>query len=62
MKEKVGLHIFCDSSQLAYGFVAYAYNCENDSHMIFSKSKVAPVSNKRSFSIPTLEFMSLVIS
>ena len=53
-----GLHVCCDSSNVCYGFVAYAANA-NSCNYIFSKNKVAPM---QALSIPTLEFMSVVLA
>ena len=53
-----GVHIFCDSSKTAYGFVMYAcYNGLSD--LIFAKTKLAPL---KELSIPCLELMAVVLA
>lgn len=51
------LHIFTDSSNQAYGCVAYLVS--EDSHLIFAKGKVNPIKNKRS--IPQLELLAICL-
>ena len=56
------LHIFCDASQYAYGFCAYAVsrtNIDTSSSLILAKSRVAPLKNT---TIPRLELMALTIA
>ena len=60
--ETYGLHIFCDSSVEAYGFVAYAVNENNLSSYIFSKSKLAPLNKRNEHSVPTLELMGVILA
>ena len=57
-----GLHIFCDSSAEAYGFVAYALDGEGRSTYLHSKSKVAPLNKRNEHSIPTLELMGVILA
>ena len=57
-----GLHIFCDSSAEAYGFVAYALDGEGKSTYLHSKSKVAPLNKGKEHSIPTLELMAVILA
>ena len=53
------LVIFADASKLAYGFNVYNVANQN-SRLMFSKSKVAPLKDKRT--LPTLELMSIYLS
>ena len=55
--QTASLHIFSDSSQHAYGAVAYLVN-ENQSNIILSKTKVAPI--KKQLSIAKLELSAAV--
>ena len=57
-----GLHIFCDSSAEAYGFVAYAVDSNNQSTFLYAKSKLAPLSKRNEHSIPTLELMGVILA
>ena len=57
-----GLHIFCDSSTEAYGFVMYACNEENKGSFLFAKSKLAPLRKGNEHSVPTLELMGVVLA
>lgn len=55
------LHMFCDSSQTAYGAVLYYVTADENhrsSHLIYAKSRVAPLA---SLSIPRLELLSAVL-
>ena len=61
-KESYGLHIFCDSSSEAYGFIVYACDNLNKSAFLFAKSKLAPLAKKNEHSIPTLELMGVILS
>ena len=56
------MHIFSDSSKSAYGFTAYSCNDNSEGHLLYSKAKVAPVNTKRQYSIPTLEFMGVLLA
>ena len=42
-QKSYGLHVFCDSSTEAYGFVMYACSDDNQSSLLFAKSKLAPL-------------------
>ena len=56
------LVIFCDSSQAAYAFVAYAV-CKDPNikpQFLFAKTKVSPV--KQNYSIPSLEFIAVILA
>ena len=57
-----GLHIFCDSSAEAYGFVAYAVDEEGKSTYLYSKSKLTPLNKRNEHSIPTLELMGVILA
>ena len=57
-----GLHIFCDSSAEAYGFVAYAVDSNNVSTFVYAKSKLAPLNRRNEHSIPTLELMGVILA
>ena len=57
-----GLHIFCDSSIEAYGFVAYAVDEEGNSTYLYSKSKLAPLNKRNEHSIPTLELLGVILA
>ena len=57
-----GLHIFCDSSTEAHGFVMYACSDENRSPFLFAKSKLAPLRKGNEHSVPTLELMGVVLA
>ena len=57
-----GLHVFCDSSAEAYGFVAYAVDKVNDSSFLFAKSKLAPLNRRKEHSIPTLELLGVILA
>ena len=57
-----GLHIFCDSSKDAYGFVMYACSNENKSSFLFAKSKLAPLRKGNEHSVPTLELMGVILA
>src|SRR5215469_11580726 len=60
--QNYGLVIFCDSSQLAYGFVVLAV-CKDPlikPQFLFAKAKVSPV--KQSYSILSLEFVSVILA
>ena len=61
-KSAYGLHIFCDSSAEAYGFVAYAVDEEGRSKYLHSKSKLAPLNKRNEHSIPTLELMGVILA
>ena len=61
-KDTYGIHIFCDSSLEAYGFVAYATGQDNKSLFIFSKSKLAPLNKRNEHSVPTLELMGVILA
>lgn len=52
------LIIFCDASQVAYGFTAYIVS-NNHSQLVFSKYKVAPRPKR---SLPTLELLSVFLA
>ena len=51
------LHIFTDASSQAYGCCAYLVN--DTSNLVYSKSKVTPIKNKRS--IPQLELLAVTL-
>lgn len=54
------LHIFCDSSQVAYGLAVYAVNSgDKSSNLIMSKARVAPTP---ALTIPKLELLSLTFA
>ena len=57
-----GLHVFCDSSTEAYGFVMYACSDENRSSFLFAKSKLTPLRKGNEHSVPTLELMGVVLA
>ena len=57
-----GLHIFCDSSAEAYGYVAYAVDEEGRSTYLHSKSKLTPLNRSKEHSIPTLELMGVILA
>ena len=57
--EKSQLHIFCDSSQLAYGAVAYLRGTTtNTCGFVMSKSKVAPL---KQHTLPRLELLAALL-
>ncbi|MEO0683527.1 MAG: reverse transcriptase domain-containing protein [Cyanobacteria bacterium J06649_11] len=57
--ERNNLHIFVDSSQLAYGAVIYVENLDDHQLRLFcSKSRVCPV---RKLSIPRLELLAILL-
>ena len=57
--EKAQLHIFCDSSQLAYGAVAYLIGTTtNPCSFVLSKSKVAPL---KQHTLPRLELLAALL-
>ncbi len=60
--ESYGLHIFCDSSIEAYGFVMYAYPNEKVSSFLFAKSKLALLRKRYEHSVPTLELMGVILA
>ena len=49
------LHIFCDAAKRAYGAVAYYVN-DNESHLIMSKARVAPLKTR---SLPQMELTAI---
>ncbi|XP_066940966.1 uncharacterized protein [Macrobrachium rosenbergii] len=54
------LHIFCDSSAVAYGLVAYAVDSGNkSSNLLMSKVRVAP---SPPLTIPKLELLALTLA
>ncbi len=57
-----GLHIFCDSSTEAYGFVAYAVDNDNEKTFLYAKSKLAPLNRRNEHSIPTLELLGVILA
>ena len=57
-----GLHIFCDSSTEAYGFVMYTCSNEKVSSFLFAKSKLAPLVKGNEHSVPTLELMREILA
>ena len=61
-QESYGLHIFCDSSTEAYGFVVYAFSQDNKNSFLFAKSKLAPLRKGNEHSIPTLELMGVILA
>ena len=61
-KNSYGLHIFCDSSTEAYGFVAYAVDQNNKSSFLFAKSKLAPLNKNNEHSVPTLELLGVILA
>ena len=52
------LYLFCDASKSAYGFAAYMVQNGN-SHLIFSKVKVAPLKSR---TLPVLELLSVFLA
>ena len=56
--DPANLFIFCDASKRAYGYVAYAVQ-NGQSRFLFSKPKVAPLSQK---SLPTLELLGVFVA
>lgn len=57
--EEAQLHIFCDSSQLAYGAVAYLRGTTtNTFSFVMSKSKVAPL---KQHTLPRLELLAALM-
>ena len=57
--EKAQLHIFCDSSQLAYGAVAYLRGTTtNTCSFVMLKSKVAPL---KEHTLPRLELLAALL-
>src|SRR5215469_7238023 len=60
--QNYGLVIFCDSSQLAYGFVALAVFRDPliKPQFLFAKAKLSPV--KQNYTIPSLEFVSVILA
>ena len=61
-QNKYGLHVFCDSSVEAYGFVVYALDQNSKSTFLFAKSKLAPLCKRNEHSIPTLELMGVILA
>ena len=59
---KYGLHIFCDSSTEAYGFVMYACDDTSNNSFLFAKSKLAPLKKGQEYSVPTLELMGVILA
>ena len=58
--KKSDLHIFCDSSQTAYGLAVYVVNLENkSSNLLMSKARVAP---NPPLTIPKLELLALTLA
>ena len=57
-----GLHIFCDSSSKAYGFVMYACSNEKVNSFFFAKSKLAPLRKCNEHSVPTLELIRVILA
>ncbi|XP_068238445.1 uncharacterized protein [Palaemon carinicauda] len=57
-----GLHVFCNSSTEAYGFVMYACSDDNQSSFLFAKSKLAPLRKGNEHSVPTLELMGVILA
>ena len=60
--ESYGVHIFCDSSTEAYGFVMYACTKEKVSSFLFAKSKLAPLRKRNAHSVPTLGLMGVIVA
>ena len=56
--DPANLFIFCDASKKAYGYVAYAVQ-NGQSSFLFSKPKVAPLSQKN---LPTLELLGVFVA
>ncbi|XP_066966716.1 uncharacterized protein [Macrobrachium rosenbergii] len=52
------LHVFVDASQVAYGACAYVVSSKHTSHLLMSKSRVAP---SPPLSIPRQELLALTI-
>ena len=52
------LYVFCDAAKSAYGYAAYVVQ-DGQSHLIFSKVKVAPLKTK---TLPTLELLSVFLA
>ncbi|XP_065197167.1 uncharacterized protein LOC135828673 [Sycon ciliatum] len=62
--ETHSLHIFCDASQSAYAAAAYLKTSAEGrdvSHLIFSKSKVAPIKRPETLTIPRMELMAAAL-
>ena len=58
--KKSDLHIFCDSSQRAYGLAVYVVDLENkSSNLLMSKARVAP---NPPITIPKLELLALTLA
>ena len=53
------LHVFTDASSKAYGFAAYVVVPGQHSHLVFAKTRLAPV--KRTLTLPRLELMGLLL-
>ena len=53
--KEYNLHVFCDSSTIAYGCVLYLTD-ENSSNLLYGKAKVAPLKSK---SLPQLELTAV---
>ena len=57
------LHLFCDTSEVKYGAVAYASLCNKNGErrqtLLFSKSRVAPL---KTVSVPRLELSAAVLA
>ena len=56
MAKSYGLHLFCDLSKDAYGFVAYCCDDNDVSNFLFAKAKVTAIKN---YSIPNLELLAV---
>ena len=58
------LHVFCDASQTAYAAVAYLSSSSGsatESHLILSRSKLAPLKPSPKLTIPKLELMAAAL-
>ena len=62
--EHTSLHVFCDASQTAYAATAYLCSrsgSETESHLILSRSKLAPLHPSPKLTIPKMELMAAAL-
>src|SRR5678816_4210469 len=54
----LSIHIFCDASTVAYGFVVYVSSAAEGPNLLWSKGKIAPAKGR---TLPCLELLSVFL-